>query len=449
MKTKLVFFLLVGLVTVSCSSWNYKENISCQGSMEYVPVCSSLEKCMYFSRLVMGTDHLIQGDWNQAGQKQMSQQEVYALLDEAVKLGINIFDTSPIYVGNVENVLGKWIKDRNVKVQDAKSYQNSCLNPDRRIYALSKGGFPFDLFYSKEIKKGDYAERFKVELQKKGVVINRGHLQNVPAGTYASRLYGDKDQIKQRVLGELEHSHKNLNGNIAVYLMHRDDGDYIEFKKVLRDQTPVVMIMEALKEVQERLPFSVLGWSNWETERVEESLKLSNKRADLPRPVLDSPYFSLFEMTGRTIHAGGVQVTHEEMMNPSFLKGIKIMPYSPLGGFSILDKPEPRWESAKKAAKKKYDAGDPYWQNVFHAIFTEKNRQRYERVLEFTKRFNKEHKTDYSIDQMINAYALAHPRTDFLAVGPITPDQLHRTVGSLSLAKILTPEDLDYLYYGF
>ena len=135
-------------------------------------------------------------------------------------------------------------------------------------------------------------------------------------------------------------------------------------------------------------------------------------------------------------------------MDSSFQEGIKLMPYSPLGGFSIFDKPEPRWENAKKAAKKKFDDGDPYWQNVFNSVFTEDNRTRYERVVAFTERFNTQNNTDYTVDQMIYAYALAHNRTDFMTVGPVTVEQLRRTVGALTLSRKLTEVDLECLYSG-
>ena len=57
-------------------------------------------------------------------------------------------------------------------------------------------------------------------------------------------------------------------------------------------------------------------------------------------------------MSKRTIHAGGIQVTHKEMMDENFQKGIKIMPYSPLGGFSIFDKPEPAGKMLGKRQSK-------------------------------------------------------------------------------------------------
>jgi aryl-alcohol dehydrogenase-like predicted oxidoreductase len=66
----------------------------------------------------------------------------------------------------------------------------------------------------------------------------------------------------------------------------------------------------------------------------------------------------------------------------------------------------------------------------------------------FTSDFNAKRGTHYTIDQMINAYALSHPRTDFLTVGPITVEQLRRTVASIELARMLTPKDLEYLYSG-
>jgi len=121
-------------------------------------------------------------------------------------------------------------------------------------------------------------------------------------------------------------------------------------------------------------------------------------------------------------------------------------PYSPLGGFSILDKPNPSWENAKADAKKKYEAGDAYWKNVYHAIFTSENEERFRRAQAYTQWFNKTHKTNYTVDQVLNAYALAHVRTDFLTVGPITIEQVRRTIDSLPLSKKLNASDLDALY---
>ena len=61
-------------------------------------------------------------------------------------------------------------------------------------------------------------------------------------------------------------------------------------------------------------------------------------------------------------------------------------------------------------------------------------------------RFNKQHGTSYTLDQLMNAYVLAHERTDFLTIGPLSVEQLNRTLGALKLSKQLTPEDLKYLY---
>jgi aryl-alcohol dehydrogenase-like predicted oxidoreductase len=303
-------------------------------------------------------------------------------------------------------------------------------NPEQKIHILSKGGFPFDLFWAQKLEAGTHSEELQETLRQQNILIPfRETLQSTPPGTYASRLFGSQEQITQRVSEELGHTLSNLNGDITIYLMHRDDGDTVNFAPVLRPQTPVKTIMQAIQSPEISSKFWMQGWSNWQTSRVNESVKIAEE-SQSPRPIINSPYFSLFEMSERSIHAIGVQVTHHEMMNPEFQKGIKIMPYSPLGGFSILDQPEPKWENAKRAAKLKYEQGDPYWQNVFLALFTKENEARWHRVVKFTQDFNLKHSTSYTVDQMLNAYVLAHERTDFLAIGPITKAQVQRTVGS-------------------
>ncbi len=450
MKLTALLFLIFANLLFSCSAPVYRKLSSADDTeMEYVDVCDQHGLCRKFSRLVMGTDHLVQANWSGEGAPEISEEEAQKILDEAAKLGINLFDTSPIYVGGVEYKLGRWIQSRQTSIKDDDFFYNKNSNPDRKIYALSKGGFPFDLFYSKKLERGTHSPELMSVLTKNNLLIpDSDQLQNVPPGTYASRLYGSEEQISERVAEEMGHTLTNLNGEVTIYLMHRDDGDYFKFNEVKRKKNSISSIMRALSSQKISSKMGLLGWSNWQTERVNESLKLAAQDETLTRPVLNSPYFSLFEMTSRTIHAGGVQVTHKEMMDPEFEKGIKIMSYSPLGGFSILDKPEPKWENAMKAAKEKYEQGDAYWQNVYPAIFTPANKARFERVVKFTQDFNREHDTTYTIDQMINAYALAHKRANFLAVGPITIEQLHRTVRSLKLAHMLTDKDLEFLYSG-
>jgi len=405
--------------------------------MEYIEVRNEKNERVKFSRLILGTDHLAQEDWYGPNSRKITDEGINNLLDEAVRLGINLFDTSPIYVGDIEYRLGKWMTAFRQK------------NPDKKIYALSKGGFPFDLYWSKKLPTGENSFCLQEMLKAKGIMAEGfADLPNAPNGTYASRLFGDKEQIIARVSEEMGHTLKNLGEYPAVYLMHRDDADFINFEPVKRSQNSVNTIMQALSSKELRDKFTFLGWSNWKPNRITRSLALANKHANLAKPVFNSPYFSLFEMSERAIHAGGVQATHEDMMDESFLKGIKLMPYSPLGGVSILDRPEPCWENARKEARKKYAQGDPYWKNVYHSIFTCANEERYNRLVRFTDDFNKKHKTSYVADQMANAYALAHKRTDFLVIGPITIEQLRRTVAALKLAKMLSPEDLDFLCYG-
>ncbi|MEW6708686.1 MAG: aldo/keto reductase [Candidatus Riflebacteria bacterium] len=411
-------------------------DLSAEG-MEYIEVRNEKNERVKFSRLIMGTDHLAQEDWYGPNSRKITEEGINRVLDEAARLGINLFDTSPIYVGDIENKLGKWLESYRLR------------NPGNRLYTLSKGGFPFDLYWSKELPAGENSFCLQEMLKAKGMMAE-GYtaLPNAPNGTYASRLFGSKEQIINRVSEELGHTLKNLRSNPTVYLMHRDDGDFINFEPVKRSQNSVKTIMDALSSDEVRKKYTFLGWSNWKPHRITRSLALANKQSVLAKPVFNSPYFSLFEMSERAIHAGGVQVTHEDMMDKNFLKGIKIMPYSPLGGVSILDRPEPCWDNARKDARRRYAQGDPYWKNVYHSIFTCANEERYNRVVRFTKEFNNKHKTDYTVDQMVNAYALAHERTDFLVIGPITVEQLRRTVASLKLAKMLSKEDLDFLHYG-
>ncbi len=424
--------------------------------MEYVTVIGNDGIARRFSRLVMGTDHLIQAGWVDDRQPEPTREQVYAVLDEAARCGINLFDTSPIYVGGVENALGEWRASRAAAVADGSFYDRPELNPDRKLYALSKGGFPYDLFWLKKLPAGCHAKELIEALKNGGHLAPEAAdwrerdwpLEDVPPGTYASHLYCEKNLMIERISEELKRTRENLKGGIDVYLMHRDDGDAVAFEPLRRAQTPVERILAAVSAPAMACQYKVIGWSNWHTPRVEESLRLAEAGRGFARPAINSPYFSLLEMGDRTIHALGVQVTHAEMMDPAFQKGIKIMPYSPLGGFSILDKPAPAWENAKRSARAKHEAGDPYWRNVYPAIFTPANEARWHRAVGFLEAFNRKHGTAYTLDQLLNAYVLAHPRTDLLAIGPITVEQVRRTVESLKLSKFLTPADLDYLHGG-
>jgi aryl-alcohol dehydrogenase-like predicted oxidoreductase len=155
-----------------------------------------------------------------------------------------------------------------------------------------------------------------------------------------------------------------------------------------------------------------------------------------------------------TIHSGGVQVTHEEMMDRDFQSGILIMPYSPLGGFPILGNGTPEnnhedaWANAKEVAKALDNNQDRYWGNVYEAIFTPENEARFYRVHAISQKEVGGRR--YTIDQWLNAYALAHPRVDLLAVGPIYKEHIDRTADALSLAQALRFRHhvLDWLHHG-
>lgn len=417
---------------------------SCTGpnsAMEYLNVCGpgqdGKELCKCISRLVMGTDH-IGNFWEQDGfpennnrtPPERRKEKARQMLDLAIERGFTLFDTSPIYADGIENTLGGWIKDKKQK------------KPDQQLYTLTKGGFPMD----------------------------------VGPGTYNSRLHGNHRRIVENIAEELRWSYPNLHGQIDFYLMHRDDVTFVNFEdKTFQDergnprtQTPARTILEVLSDdkVYNDIPhlsgrsmrdhYTWIGVSNWKTPRVIEALRAAEENPGLLKPMINSPYFSLFEMSPRyTIHSGGAQVTHDEMMDPGFESGILIMPYSPLGGFPILDngtearQGEDAWEKAKETAKALDNNRDRYWGNVYEAIFTAENEGRFYRVHKASQELTL-HGVKYSIDQWLNAYALAHPRTDLLAVGPLSKQHLERTVKALELAKALRsrPDILDWLYRG-
>lgn len=416
---------------------------SCQGlpsSMEYIEVCGPTRNantvCKCISRLVMGTDHL--GNfWEQhgfpenEGQTSPEQRKANAMqmLDYAVAKGITLFDTSPIYADGIENTLGNWIQLR--KQED----------PAARLFTLTKGGFPID----------------------------------IGPGTYDSRLTGDHQQMIENIAEEIRWSYSNLHGQIDFYLMHRDDVRFVNYQNMTyqdeygnpRTQTPVEDILAVLSDDTVypdvahlggrslRSHYDWIGVSNWKTDRVDDALWAPSSNPDLLKPKINSPYFSLFEMSPTvSIHSGGVQVTHEEMMDRSFQSGILVMPYSPLGGFPILDKGTPEhnyedaWANAKELAKSLDNNQDRYWGNVYEAIFTPENEARFHRVHAISQKEVGGRR--YTIDQWLNAYALAHPRVDLLAVGPIYKEHIDRTAEALSLAQELRFRShlLDWLHHG-
>lgn len=164
--------------------------------------------------------------------------------------GINVIDTSPIYVGGVEHLVGQWLQ--------ARAGTFAGKNPDARVYVLSKGGFPFDLFYSKLLTSGNHSQQLVALLKNNGILNPVGNadgstnLTHVPPGTYASRLYGTANEITAQVAEEMGYTMANLHGNLSIYLMHRDDNDYFAFAPVPRSQTPVATILQALSDPKVR-----------------------------------------------------------------------------------------------------------------------------------------------------------------------------------------------------
>lgn len=420
--------------------------------MDYISVVGNDGVTRQFSKLIMGTDHLAQSDWVTDGQPAPSKEAIFEILDEAVRNGMNVIDTSPIYAGGIEHIVGEWLQSRKDQIKSDSFYLHPKLNPDRKIYVFSKAGFPQDLFWSKHLDGQTYSKELIAELKEKNILAkdalsnSQVELNNVPPGSYASRLFGSKDQVKIRIQDELQHIVGNLGESLTVLYMHRDDFDSVNFEVTPRDQNKVEIILSALSDPEISNHFTLLGLSNWTDDRVMDSLKVSNQNQGLIKPIFNSPYFSLFEMSERSIHARGIQIKHADLLKPEFQKGIFLAPYSPLGGFSILDKTDPIWENAKRAAYQKFVKGDPYWKNVYHSVFTDENAIRFGRAKEMAKEFSKKLNRMVTVDQIVNAYALSFSRIDFLTVGAITTEQLRRTVESLELSKLFSDQHRVKLY---
>ncbi len=438
---------------------------SCEGPnprMRYVNVCGrkkdGTDGSVRLSRLVMGTDHL-GNQWAQQDfpkkkaflgidcekiDKERLKDHAHSMFRSAAAAGINIFDTSPIYVEDIEFTLGSWIRSQE--------------NPD--LFVLSKGGFPFD------DGPGTYRSCFRVKIN-----------GNSRIGTHEEIVANLKEEMHgtEEKKGTLDH----LSGAMLLFwIMHRDDIRYLDFKPVADvDQSGVIdekdkkiaalTILEAISDDRLRNYYEWTGVSNWSSERIEEILLAAASRPDLAQPMINSPYFSLFEMDDKnyTIHSGGVQVTHAEMMDENFQKGIIIIPYSPLGGFPIFDSLERDkgeeeiteakvWERAAEVAAKLDkagvdEAGDRYWGNVWEAIFTKVNHERFRRVYEASTYFLV-NGNDFTVDQWVNAWVLAHPRTDLLAIGPLDKEELNRTVDCFELADVLKhrPDILHWICLG-
>ena len=74
---------------------------------------------------------------------------------------------------------------------------------------------------------------------------------------------------------------------------------------------------------------------------------------------------------------------------------------------------------------------------------------RFERAANYVAKTTPKQGVTYSLDQLMNAYALAHTRADFVTVGPITLGQVRNTAtGAIELSRLLTASDLEYLYSG-
>lgn len=340
----------------------------------------------------------------------------FKLLDRAAELGINTFDTASIYAQS-EEILREWLDRRTEKKQ---------------VYVIIKGGF--------------FEEDEKTKIDKKG-------------DKYNSRLTGSPTEIKQKVEEEIEGSlnrlrvtetDKNKKDNVSfIFLTHRDDVSVKNGKIEDREKNTIENIAKGLADIElfKNNP-PIFGLSNLSKERAQEFLDVTTAKTELNKlvPIIFSPYFSLMEMIGGYSYPGTIQVTHNDMNleKEAYLPNLKVMTYSPLGGYGKLCTTW-KWEKAKEDASKETE----YLRGFHDAIFHKDNEQRLDRAKAVARKIVEDKGISCEPDQVLNAYVLAHSRVDHMIIGPLNEAQLNRSVESLKIAKILKDNDLlDYLYSG-
>lgn len=182
--------------------------------------------------------------------KPMNQgKRVDELLDKAMDLGINTFDTARVY-GESESSLGRWIKERG--------------NRDK-IVLLSKGGHPDIRFngtdpevLSRRITRADIRKDLDTTLLKLGV------------------------------------------DELDIYLLHRDD-----------PSVPAGEIAEWMDELVQEGKVRAVGGSNWTYQRIAEQRAYAIAHGLTPFTV-SSPHFSLAKLCNDLYGDNCVTITGEE-----------------------------------------------------------------------------------------------------------------------------------------
>ena len=148
-------------------------------------------------------------------------------------------------------------------------------------------------------------------------------------------------------------------------------------------------------------------------------------------------------MNKATINIGTPIVTHYDMMNVNYQMGIKIITYNPTGWYKIF---ELGWEKAEQLALQLKNDNVRYRNTIYDAIFTQTNKDRYYRLLEFTQNFNRQNNSNYTIMQMLYAWILKHPRVDALSIQAHNVEELEQINAALELTKQITVQDINNIY---
>jgi len=314
------------------------------------------------------------------------------ILNTAIEYGINTFDLAPTFMKN--DKVKEWIQ--KIREKDPETF--------KKLIFVIKGGFPIE----------------------------------TKPGHYESKLKGTPAEIAKNIEKDVRAALQFYNLEKAdILMLHRDDEDYDFGKIIKREKTPVKTIYEALMNKNLKKFYDVYAVSNWEDSRVLELQKLNPITK-----LLNSSFFSIWERDAPSWN-GEYQLLHRNLMNPDYLPNIINLIYSPLSGYFGAKICIDGFDAAKKNL---YSSSQEIVEkSALEALFTDKNRIKYEKLKELLDKINNEKFTSYSIIQLVIAYSFAHLRVNGSFLGINSLEELEINMQGYLLSKILSQSDLEFL----
>jgi aryl-alcohol dehydrogenase-like predicted oxidoreductase len=270
--------------------------------------------------------------------------EAFALMDRALEVGINFFDTADAYGGGRSEVfIGRWLKTKDASVVDRILVSSKAFNP-------------------------------------------------------VSEDPNDRGLSRRHVKRQVERSLRRLGiERLDMFLIHEPD-----------PETPLEETLGALDDMVHAGKIHYIGASNIEGWRLAKALGVSGKNRLIRFEWVQNGY-SLLE-----------RAPERDVFPLCAVEGLGFTPFSPLAG---------GWLTGKYASADRFPAGsrmtlrpEPYAhlrnENVLRAIATFGERARERGV---------------STAALAVAWAMSHPRTTAVILGPRRPEHLDPGVEALSI----------------